>query len=178
MTVLSIHATHVARGVAVLGLLSALAGGVGCGPSGSARLPVAGIGAEEIRQQLIRESGEVTMLHFWATWCAPCVHEFPDIVKLRQAYHRKGLRLVVVSMDREEDRDAVNAFLAEQGVDWQTYMASAVTAEFIEGASTTWSGALPASFFYGSAGEPLTGWEAARPYDEHAQVVETLLKLD
>jgi thiol-disulfide isomerase/thioredoxin len=178
MRVLSIHAAHVAKGVAVLGLLSVLAEGAGCGPLGSARLPVAGIGAEEIREQLLSQPGEVTLLHFWATWCAPCVHEFPVIVKLRQAYHRKGLRVIVVSMDREESRGAVNAFLTEHGVDWQTYMASEVTAGFIEGVSTTWSGAIPASFFYGPDGQRLDGWEAARSYGEYVQVVEQLLKWD
>jgi thiol-disulfide isomerase/thioredoxin len=38
--------------------------------------------------------GEVVLLNFWATWCAPCRAEMPDLVKLQNEYQSKGLQVV------------------------------------------------------------------------------------
>ncbi|MEN3334667.1 MAG: hypothetical protein V7641_4032, partial [Blastocatellia bacterium] len=38
--------------------------------------------------------GKVVLLNFWATWCAPCRAEMPDLVKLQNEYRSKGLQVV------------------------------------------------------------------------------------
>lgn len=38
--------------------------------------------------------GKVVLLNFWATWCAPCRAEMPDLVKLQNEYQSKGLQVV------------------------------------------------------------------------------------
>ena len=55
--------------------------------------------------------GKVLILSFWATWCEPCVEEFPSFVKLMDAFPDK-IRLVAISHDYEEQevRDFVKAF--------------------------------------------------------------------
>jgi thiol-disulfide isomerase/thioredoxin len=47
------------------------------------------------------QKGKVVLVNFWATWCSPCVAEFPDIVRLYQKYHAKGLEVITVSFDEE-----------------------------------------------------------------------------
>lgn len=47
------------------------------------------------------QKGKVVLVNFWATWCSPCVAEFPDIVRLYQKYHDKGLQVIAVSFDEE-----------------------------------------------------------------------------
>ncbi|GEM_PF-1800030 len=49
----------------------------------------------------------VVLLHFWASWCAPCVVEFPDLLALAAA-HEGAVDLVLVSLDR--DVAAIEAF--------------------------------------------------------------------
>jgi thiol-disulfide isomerase/thioredoxin len=51
----------------------------------------------------------VTLVHFWATWCAPCLEEFPSLLELRRQIGSKGLRLVFVSVD--EKPEVVKAFV-------------------------------------------------------------------
>ena len=43
--------------------------------------------------------GKVVLVNFWASWCAPCLAEIPEFVKVREAYHEKGFEIVGISTD-------------------------------------------------------------------------------
>jgi peroxiredoxin len=43
--------------------------------------------------------GKVVMVHFWATWCPPCVEELPALERLYRAYFGKDLEVLAVSVD-------------------------------------------------------------------------------
>jgi cytochrome c biogenesis protein CcmG, thiol:disulfide interchange protein DsbE len=51
----------------------------------------------------------LTLVNMWATWCGPCKAEFPDLQRLHEQYHGRGLRLVAVSTDQQDS--AVRAFV-------------------------------------------------------------------
>lgn len=44
--------------------------------------------------------GKVTIVDFWASWCKPCRIENPNLVKLYDKYHSKGLEIISVSLER------------------------------------------------------------------------------
>ena len=54
-------------------------------------------------------SGKVTLVDFWASWCAPCKASFPAMGKLHGDYASKGLQIVAISID--EKPAAAQAFL-------------------------------------------------------------------
>jgi cytochrome c biogenesis protein CcmG, thiol:disulfide interchange protein DsbE len=56
--------------------------------------------------------GKVVLLNFWASWCAPCVIEFPQMVDLAAA-NPDIMVLLFVSID--EDRTAIDRFLKTYG---------------------------------------------------------------
>ena len=65
---------------------------------------------------LAANKGKVVVVNFWATWCGPCVAEFPSLVKLYKANKAKGLELVTLSADDPSDSAKVKAFLAKNGL--------------------------------------------------------------
>jgi peroxiredoxin len=54
--------------------------------------------------------GKVVMVHFWATWCPPCVEELPTLERLFRAYFGKDLEILAVSVD-EGGAGAVGQFM-------------------------------------------------------------------
>ncbi len=51
---------------------------------------------------LSREKGRLIVVHFWATWCPPCVEEIPALSKFWDQYrNRKDLALYAVSVDKD-----------------------------------------------------------------------------
>ncbi|HUG43627.1 MAG TPA: TlpA disulfide reductase family protein [Acidobacteriota bacterium] len=55
--------------------------------------------------------GKITVLNFWATWCAPCVEEMPLLVAIQDAYRDRGVQVVAVSVDEENTRKRIPEFI-------------------------------------------------------------------
>jgi len=47
--------------------------------------------------------GKLVFLHFWASWCPPCVAEAPDIEKLKNAMNGRPFQMLPISIDIEAD---------------------------------------------------------------------------
>lgn len=134
-----------------------------CGePAGEAKLIRAT--AREVLAAAQAPGTKVALVNVWATWCQPCVEEFPDLVRLRAAYADRGLELVLVSADFDDQQDGVVTFLRRQGVDFRSYLKDQKDEEFIDGLDPRWSGALPASFVVDGGGRIVDFWEGKKDY--------------
>ena len=56
--------------------------------------------------------GKVLIVEQWAAWCGPCIAEFPEIQKLSDAV-RRDPSIAFVSLDMDQDREAIGEFLKE-----------------------------------------------------------------
>jgi thiol-disulfide isomerase/thioredoxin len=106
-------------------------------------------------QKLIKErNGRILFLNIWATWCAPCVEEFPDLVKLSRAYPERELEVVGISADYPDEVESkILPFIKKHDVPFRILVAKFEHQEdFINGVNPSWSGALPATLIYDQHG--------------------------
>ncbi len=66
--------------------------------------------------QLSSLRGKYVLVDFWASWCAPCRKENPNVVAAYQKYHSQGFDIVGVSLDTK--KDAWMKAIAKDGLDW------------------------------------------------------------
>lgn len=148
------------------------AGGV---PKGAFQPELRPATASEILDATRGSGSQAVLVNVWATWCAPCRAEFPDLVRLHRDYRGRGLALVLVSADFEEQLPEARAFLAKSGVDFPSFYKVGDDMQFINTLNPKWTGALPATFIYDSEGRQRYFQEGRGTYKEfEKQVLEVL----
>jgi thiol-disulfide isomerase/thioredoxin len=64
-------------------------------------------------------NGKVTLIDFWATWCGPCKQEIPELQKIYDDYHGKGLEAILIS---QEDQMKISSFASINNLTLPFYM--------------------------------------------------------
>lgn len=67
--------------------------------------------------------GRITLVDFWATWCAPCLRELPFLKRARELYGEE-FEVLGVSLDTFSRRE-LRSWMARQGVEWPQIHAAA-----------------------------------------------------
>lgn len=75
--------------------------------------------------KLSNYSGKVLLVNLWATWCGPCRRETPELVRLHQEYHDRGLEIVGLSTEdpiasEQSVQEFVRTFNVGYPVGWAT----------------------------------------------------------
>ncbi len=119
-------------------------------------------GAETGSEDLL---GAPYMLNIWATWCAPCREEMPELQELHDTYADRGFRVVAVSVDNRSDGDQILAFLEEHDITfpvWHDPTWEIQDTYFLYG--------LPGSFLIDAEGRIVREWLVPfRPMEEDVQ---------
>jgi thiol-disulfide isomerase/thioredoxin len=137
--------------------------------------PVVEASAADVLRAVRAARGNVVLVNVWATWCDPCRHEFPALLKARREFAAQGFTLILVSADFPDQRPKVVQFLAQQGVRFTTFLKDENDMVFINALDKEWSGALPATFLYGRSGKLSDFWEGESTYPALAAKLRALL---
>ena len=122
-------------------------------PSAYADEPVAKIDVPQLQSLISGNKGKVTIVNFWATWCPPCLKEFPDFVKLYNAYHSKGLEIVAVSMNEPDEMEDIQEFLQKYKPPFPIYLAASADEDFYQAISKDWMGTIPLTLIFDTEGK-------------------------
>lgn len=87
-------------------------------PAPSFTLP--DLSGKNVTLKNVTAKNKVTLINFWATWCAPCRAEIPDFVKLYTKYSSQGLNVLAVNL-RDKPR-AVSTFAKKAGMRFPVLM--------------------------------------------------------
>jgi thiol-disulfide isomerase/thioredoxin len=71
-------------------------------------------------------AGRPTLVNLWATWCAPCLKEMPDLQAFAEAQGERGVRVVGIALD---DPAAVADFLQQHGITYPVLVDAAGPAD-------------------------------------------------
>jgi thiol-disulfide isomerase/thioredoxin len=97
------------------------------------------------RVELDKLRGKLVIVDFWASWCAPCKQEMPELDKLYKKYGQQGLVVVGVNIDRSEKK--MRSFLESSPVSFPV-----VHDEGLKRAARYEPSVMPSSYFIGKAG--------------------------
>ena len=70
--------------------------------------------ADDLKKLRANPTGKVLLVNFWATWCGPCVHEFPDIETTYRMYRLRDFDLVMVSTNMPDEKAGVMKVLERE----------------------------------------------------------------
>lgn len=105
---------------------------------------VENIDATGIKDLIQNKSDKLRLINVWATWCGPCVQEFPDFVIIDRIYRSRQFEFVSINADQLSRKDNVLNFLKKNEASNKNYIFSSDNNnELVEAVDPEWSGALP-----------------------------------
>ena len=97
-----------------------------------------------IKDILKNNSDKLRLINIWATWCGPCITEFPDFITINRMYRGRDFEFVSISADDPSKKDKVLNFLKGKQASNKNYIFSIDDKyKLIEAVDPKWQGALP-----------------------------------
>lgn len=93
------------------------------------------------------------LINVWATWCGPCVTEFPSFVDMHRMYRNREFELISISLDDMDRKQNALNFLVKKQASMKNYIFKGDRYAFIEAINKSWEGALPYTLFISPDGK-------------------------
>jgi len=134
------------------------------------------ITAEQLLTEIeARKGKKAVLVNFWATWCAPCVEEFPHILELQKAY-KNDLDVLFVSFDFKKNRKLAQRFLSDQEVTFTSYFKAQSDMNFMKHMPEKWTGAIPYTMLFSKDGSRIAELEGKRTKAQFESYIKQAIK--
>ncbi len=105
----------------------------------------------DLEEVIARKSDKITVINFWATWCAPCIKELPFFEKLNATRNDVDINLISVDIDLDPDPAKVYRFIDRKKLKSTVLILNEDNPnEWIDKIEKSWSGAIPATLVVNS----------------------------
>ena len=112
------------------------------------------IGVNGIAGLVQNNTKKLRLINLWATWCVPCVEEYPQLVTLNRMYRDRGFELVSISTDDSAAEAKALRFLEKQECSSPNYIYRGDDKyQLIKAIDPKWQGALPYSILVEPGGK-------------------------
>ncbi len=101
------------------------------------------IGIDSVKSLLANNSSNYRLINIWATWCGPCVTEFPEFVTINRMYRLREIETISISMDDMSRKTNALNFLLKKEASFQNFIFNGDKYQFIDAIDKDWQGALP-----------------------------------
>jgi thiol-disulfide isomerase/thioredoxin len=100
-------------------------------------------------EEYIAKSDNPVVVNFWATYCGPCIKEIPYFQEVVKQYEKKGVKLLLVSLDfKESFPNKIDSFVNKRKFTSKIVWLDETNADyFCPKVDSKWSGAMPATLF-------------------------------
>ncbi|MBI2946938.1 MAG: redoxin domain-containing protein [Verrucomicrobia bacterium] len=123
-----------------------------------------GLRAIRINEAAKNDRAKLRLVNFWATWCGPCVTEFPDLMLINRMYRQRDFEIVTVAAHYpDEKEDALKFLKKQQASNRNLIFGETDKYKMIEAFDPKWDGALPYTLLIDPAGEVL--YRKQGPFD-------------
>ena len=104
-----------------------------------------------------RGTDKLLLVNFWATWCGPCLEEFPELQKMVRMYAERQVQIVTVSINSPDEKKLVLGFLQKQhAINRNLLFDSNDAAEAVTAfGNPIWKGGVPFTAIIGTEGQLL-----------------------
>jgi thiol-disulfide isomerase/thioredoxin len=111
-----------------------------------------------LKDLLKNNSDKLRLINVWATWCGPCVTEFPEFIAINRMYRRRDFEFISISADDPSKKEKALKFLKEQQASNTNYIFSIDDKyKLIEAIDPKWQGALPYTILVEPGGKIVYG---------------------
>jgi len=126
------------------------------------RVSLQDINTAELANLMKNSSNKLLLINVWATWCVPCVQEFPDLVTINRMYRDRDFKMITISSDALKDKNSALAFLQKKQSSSQNYIYTGESKyKLIETIDPKWQGALPYTILVEPGGKIVYAKEGA-----------------
>jgi peroxiredoxin len=107
-------------------------------------VPLEKAGPDAMQALRKNPTGKTLLVNFWATWCAPCVKEFPELQKTWRMYRKRPFEIVTVSINYPDEEKGVRRFLESQHASTRNLLFATMDPyEGMKAFDPEWKGAVP-----------------------------------
>ena len=107
-----------------------------------------------IKEIVANNTKKYRLVNIWATWCGPCVIEFPEFITMQRMYGARNFEFVSLSTDGIKTKEKVLEFLKKNYAAIKNLLYSAEDKyPLIESVDKNWSGALPYTILIAPGGK-------------------------